>query len=110
MARGVWSSKLSSFHIDFLKVETCFLTSTRFQKWLCGTHILVQMDSTTVMHYLNSAAGTRSRSLDLKVCRADAGQNFLNVQGFPNVQSSKAECKTRENNALWGHHGRITMT
>ncbi len=34
---------------------------------MCGTHVLVQMDSTTVMHYLNRMGGTRSRSLDLKV-------------------------------------------
>ena len=36
-------------------------------KEMCGTHVLVQMDSTTVMHYLNRMGGTRSRSLDLKV-------------------------------------------
>ncbi len=35
--------------------------------WLCGAHVLVQMDSTTVMHYLHRAGGTRSRNLDWKV-------------------------------------------
>ena len=37
------------------------------RKWLCGAHVLVQTDSTTVMHYLNRAGGTRSSCLDWKV-------------------------------------------
>ena len=44
-----------------------FLSLKRFQRWLCGTHILVQKGTTTVMHYLNSTRGSRSRSLYLKV-------------------------------------------
>ncbi len=43
------------------------VTFKRFQRWLCAMHILVQMDSNAVMHYLNSAWGTRSWSLDMKV-------------------------------------------
>ncbi len=39
----------------------------QFHRWLCGAHVLVQMDSTTVMHYLNRAGGTRSICLDWKV-------------------------------------------
>ena len=75
MGRGLWSSDhkgcLSSdqsfLHINFLELETAFLTLKRFQKWLCGTHVLVQMNRTTVMHYLNRSGGTRSRCLDWKV-------------------------------------------
>ncbi len=66
-ARGVWSSDQSYLHINFLELETVFLALKTFQKWLCGAHVLVQTDSTTVMHYLNRAGGTRSRSLDWKV-------------------------------------------
>ncbi len=65
--RGVWSSDQSSLHINFLKLETVFLALKRFQRCLCGAHILVQTDSTTVMHYLNRAGGTRSRCLDWNV-------------------------------------------
>ncbi len=64
---GGRSSDQSSLHINFLELETVFLTLKTFQKWLCGAHVLVQTDSTTVMHYLNRAGGTRSRTLDWKV-------------------------------------------
>ncbi len=59
MARGVWSSDQSSLRINFLELETVFLDLKRFQRWLCGTHVLVQTDSTTVMHYLNRVGWTR---------------------------------------------------
>ncbi len=66
-ARGVWSSDQFSLHINFPELETVFLALKTFQRWLCGAHVLVQTDSTTVMHYVNRAGGTRSRSLDYKV-------------------------------------------
>ncbi len=66
-ARGVRSSNQSSLHINFLELDTVFLTLKRFQRWLCGAHVLVQTDGTMVMHYLNRAGGTRSRWLDWKV-------------------------------------------
>ncbi len=41
---------------------TVFLSLNRFQGWLCGTHVLVQMDSTTVMH--RSEQGRRDQVQD----------------------------------------------
>ncbi len=67
MARGLWSSDQSSLHINSLELGTVFLALKRFQRWLCGAHVLVQTDSTTVMQYLNRAGGTRSRCLDWRV-------------------------------------------
>ncbi len=64
-AMRVWSSDQCSLHINFLRLETVFLPLKSFQSWLCGIHVLVQMDSTMLMHYVNSAGETRSRSLDL---------------------------------------------
>ena len=66
-ARGVWSGDCLGHHINFLELETVFLALKTFQRWLCGTHVLVQTDTTTIMHYLNRMGRTRSRSLDLKV-------------------------------------------
>ena len=43
--QGPWAS-CSSLHIAFLELETVFLVLKRLQGWLCGTHVLVQMDST----------------------------------------------------------------
>ncbi len=65
--RGVWSGDRLGRHIKFLELETVFLALKTFQRWLCAIHVLVQTDSTTVMHYLNRMGGTRSRSLDLNV-------------------------------------------
>ncbi len=39
-------------------------TLKRFQRRLCGIHVLVQTDSTTIMLYLNRRGGGRYRNLD----------------------------------------------
>ncbi len=83
----MWSSDHFSLHINFLNLETVVLALKRFQRWLCGTHVLVQMDSITVIHYLNRVGGTRTRRLDLEglgdysvVCEvedlSDSGPHF----------------------------------
>ena len=41
MARGGGgSSDHSSLHINFLELETVLLALKRFQRWLCGSHVL----------------------------------------------------------------------
>ncbi len=97
--RGVWSSDQSSLHINFLELETVFLALKTFQKWLCGTHVLVQTDSTTVMHYLNRAGVTRSRSLDWKIreiilwCLSlRITLSAVHISGLDNVE---ADCLSR---------------
>ncbi len=66
-ASGCGRANQSSLHINFSSWRLFFLALKRFQRWLYGTHVLVQMDSTSAMHYLNRAGGTRSRCLDWKV-------------------------------------------
>ncbi len=57
LARGVWSRNHVGLHINYLELETVFLALKRFQRWLCGTHVLVHTDSTMVMHYLIRIGG-----------------------------------------------------
>ncbi len=64
-ARDVWSRHHIGVHINYLKLENDFLALEKFQRWLCGTHILVQMDSTMVVHYLNRMRGDHLQELGL---------------------------------------------
>ncbi len=61
--RGVWAGEQTRLHISYLELMAVFLALMRFQSMLCGQHVLVQTDNTTVMYYLNKGEGTRSRSL-----------------------------------------------
>ena len=108
MTRGVWLSNQSSLHINFLELETVFLALKRFQRWLCGAHVQVQMDSTTVMHYLNRAGGTRSRCLDLKAqeiihwCLSlRITLPAVHISGQDNVEADRLSWFRIENLAHW---------
>ncbi len=67
-ARGIWSSDHVGLHINYLQLETVFFALKTLQRLPCGTHVLVQTNNTTVMHYLNRMGvhvqGTRSRTLE----------------------------------------------
>ncbi len=51
LARSIWSRDHVALHINHLELETVFLTLKTFQRWMCRTHVLVQTDSATVMHW-----------------------------------------------------------
>ena len=63
IARGVWSEPESHLHINFLELKAVFLALKSFEHLCRGQIVLVAMDNTTVVSYINKEGGMRSGSL-----------------------------------------------
>ena len=61
--RGRWDVDLQRSHINFLELSAVFLPS------LMGYHVLVRMDNTTTVAYINRQGGLRSRQLHMLACK-----------------------------------------
>ncbi|XP_038128389.1 uncharacterized protein LOC119774782 [Cyprinodon tularosa] len=61
--RGRWSQALQRLHINFLELSAVFLSLRHFLPFLSGHHVLVRMDNTTTVAYINRQGGLRSRML-----------------------------------------------
>ena len=62
-ARGVWSEPESRLHINFLKLKAVLLALKSFEQQCKGQIVLIAMDNTTVVSYINKEGGMRSGSL-----------------------------------------------
>ena len=61
--RGIWSLPESRLHINFLELKAVFLDLKEFQDLCPNKIVLVAMDNTTVVSYINKKGGMRSGSL-----------------------------------------------
>jgi hypothetical protein len=59
---GRWSYEERSFHINVLELKAASLSLKSFQKVAAGRHILLQMDNSTAVAYLNHMGGSQSKS------------------------------------------------
>ncbi|KAI2650039.1 Transposon Ty3-G Gag-Pol polyprotein [Labeo rohita] len=62
-ARGLWSGRHLSWHINCLEMLAVFLALKYFLPDLRDRHVLVRTDSTAVVYYINHQGGLRSRPL-----------------------------------------------
>ena len=62
-ARGVWSSIESRLHINFLELKAVLLALKSFQHLCRDQIVLVAMDNSTVVSYINKQGGMKSGSL-----------------------------------------------
>ena len=62
-ARGVWSDPESRLHINFLELKAVFLALKSFEHLCRYQIVLIAMDNTTVVSYINKEGGMRSGSL-----------------------------------------------
>ena len=62
-ARGSWSVPESKLHINFLELKAVFLALKGFQHLCTARIVLVAMDNTTVVAYMNKEGGMRSGPL-----------------------------------------------
>ena len=62
-ARGLWSGRHLTWHINRLEMLAVFLALKHFLPDLRGRHVLVRTDNTTVVSYINRQGGLRSRPL-----------------------------------------------
>ncbi|XP_066524828.1 uncharacterized protein [Hoplias malabaricus] len=61
--KGAWSLAQRSHHINCLELLAVHLALKHFLPVLCGQHVLVRTDNTTVVSYINRQGGTRSLPL-----------------------------------------------
>ena len=62
-ARGTWSVPESKLHINHLELKAVFLALKEFQDLCSNNIVLVAIDNTTVVAYINKEGGMKSGSL-----------------------------------------------
>ncbi|KAI2646282.1 enzymatic polyprotein [Labeo rohita] len=62
-ARGLWSGRHLTWHINCLEMLAMFRVLKHFLSDLIGCHVLVCTDNTEVVYYINHQGGLRSRPL-----------------------------------------------
>ena len=62
-AKGISSQPESKLHINFLELKAVFLALKEFELLCRDQTVLVAMDNTTVVAYINKEGGMRSGSL-----------------------------------------------
>lgn len=63
IAKGKFPVSLQTAHINFLELLTVFLAVKHFVQLLRHHHVLVRLDNTTAVAYINRQGGTRSPQL-----------------------------------------------
>lgn len=61
--QGLWSTEMTSQHINNLEMEAVFLTLKHFQTELTNKQVLVRSDNMSVVQYINKQGGTHSVQL-----------------------------------------------
>lgn len=62
--RGTWSLRESSLHINCLELLAATLAIKAFTKCLNNVHVLIQMDNTSAIAYVNKMGGAKQGVLD----------------------------------------------
>ncbi|XP_068990421.1 uncharacterized protein [Neodiprion pinetum] len=62
-AHGIWSQAEKALHINHLEIKAAFLALKLFAKDLVSAEILLRIDNTTAIAYINKLGGTRSEDL-----------------------------------------------
>ncbi len=63
-AQGIWRGHLLEWHINCLEMMALFRALKYFLQQLRGYHVLVRVDNTAVVSYINHQGGLRSRRLN----------------------------------------------
>ena len=104
---GLWSKKERVHHINLLELAGRALTTRTFTKGRKNIHVLLKMDDTTTIAYINRMGGTRSQSLSQAACNLwqwSLQQGItLSAVHLPGIQNSTAdgESRTLQSSAEW---------
>ena len=60
---GLWSLQDQKAHINVLELQAAFLTIQSFLKTKRNIHVLIYLDNTVAVQYINHMGGTRSQAL-----------------------------------------------
>jgi len=104
---GLWSIPERKRHINSLELLAGSLAIQTFAKHRNNVHILLRMDNTTAVAYVNKMGGTHSPSLSLQACQLwqwclQRGIN-LSAEHLPGNLNTMAdrESRQRETSAEW---------
>lgn len=96
---GPWSEQEKTWYINCLKTQAAFLAVQTFLRDQLGVLVLLQMDNTTVVAYINNLVGTVSpqltslaRCLWLWALQRDI---ILTAQHIPGVSNLVADMESR---------------
>ena len=65
---GLWSEEERTHHINLLELAGRALATKTFTKGRKNIHVLLRMDNTTSIAYINRMGGTRSQTLSQTAC------------------------------------------
>ena len=57
--QGEWPEKMQNLHINVLEMHAALIALKHFTKHVRGVHILMKVDNTTTLSYINKMGGTR---------------------------------------------------
>jgi len=97
--RGSWSTQERMFHINCLELPAATLAVQTFAKSKTGLSILIRIDNTTVVAYINHLGGTASRELvtltrDLWMWCLERNI-YITAQHLPGAQNTTADAESR---------------
>ena len=96
---GPWSDQERQYHINCLELLAAFLALQTFAKGKEGISILLRLDNTTAVAYINNQGGTVSRDLLLlakEVWMWALERNIhIKAQHLPGVLNSAADAESR---------------
>ena len=76
-ARGLWSGRHLTWHINCLEMLAVYRALKYFLPDLRGCHVLVRTDNTAVVSYINHQGGLRSRPLYKLAYQIDRGNTRI---------------------------------
>ena len=112
---GMWMTEERRLHINVLELKAAFLALQLFVTHRRRTHVLIRIDNTTAIAYLNKKGGTHSRVLsDLAVLVWEwclSRQITLQAEHIPGRENTDADRESRKgtDSSDWMLHPEIFM-
>ena len=96
---GVWSMEERQSHINLLELKAAFLALQVFASQKSNIHILLRIDNTTAIAYLNKKGGTHSRKLSdlaIQVWEWSLSRNLtIQAEHIPGKENEDADRESR---------------
>ncbi len=101
-ANGPWTYELRTWHINEMELLAAFLALQAFTKYATNMSVLICMDNTVAVSYINRDGGSRSRRLNgivKDICNwCEERSISLRAEHVPGVTNTIADVESRSNN------------
>jgi ribonuclease HI len=99
---GPWTYELRTWHINELELLAAFLALQTFTKYATNMSVLICMDNTVAVSYINRDGGSRSRRLNgivKDICNwCEERSISLRAEHVPGVTNTITDAESRSNN------------